>query len=80
MPKYQKKPVIIEAEQFLGERVRGMCNKPFCFLYDTPHVHTIHQNQAVKVEIGDYIIPEPDGEHFYPCKLDIFEDFYTEII
>lgn len=39
-------------------------------------VETIHKGQTVKVEEGDWIIPEPDGEHYYPCKPDIFEKTY----
>ena len=39
-------------------------------------VETIHKGQTVKVEEGDWIIPEPDGEHYYPCKHDIFEKTY----
>ena len=73
MPKYQKKPIIIEAEQYTGETAKGMCVKSSCFLVGIPHVHTAHRNQAVKVEIGDYIITEPNGENFYPCKAEIFE-------
>lgn len=38
-------------------------------------VTTIHGEEA-HVVIGDWIITEPDGEHFYPCKPDIFEAIY----
>ena len=38
-------------------------------------VTTIH-NQDTKVIEGDWIITEPDGEHFYPCKPDIFLKTY----
>ena len=92
MAKYRKKPVVIEAEQYTGygKLVRGMCNSVSCFTRGDypgvvsinekgntePHVHTIHNNQMVLLEIGDWIIPEPDGEHFYPCKPDIFDMTY----
>jgi hypothetical protein len=33
----------------------------------------------VLLEVGDYIIPEPDGEHYYPCKPDIFEKTYERV-
>jgi len=36
-----------------------------------PHVHTAHNNQAVELEDGDWIAPEPDGVHYYPIKPDI---------
>ena len=81
MKKYRKKPVVIEAVQYVeyGKLVEGMCNSRSCYIDDRntePHVHTIHKNQRVNLEIGDWIIPEPDGEHFYPCKPDIFEATY----
>ncbi len=79
MAKYRKKPVVIEAEQFTGDAlVKGICNSVSCFTSGNhkPHVHTIHDNQIVILEVGDYIIPEPDGEHYYPCKPDIFEKTY----
>ncbi len=83
MSKYRKKPVEIEAEQYTeyGWLVKGMCNSRSCYTSgnDKPHVHTIHDNQIVNLEIGDYIIPEPDGEHFYPCKPDIFKQTYDKI-
>lgn len=80
MAKFRKKPVVIEAEQYVeyGELVKGMCNSRSCFAAgnNAPHVHTIHDGQMVLLEIGDWIIPEPDGEHFYPCKPDIFKATY----
>ena len=77
MPRYRKKPVVIEAEQYLGNRyVTGMCESSSCTLWNNPHVHTIHNNQAVILKPGDWVIPEPDGEHFYPCKPDIFAETY----
>jgi hypothetical protein len=83
MAKFIKKPVAIEAVQYIkyGGLVEGMCNSRSCYVdgNDEPHVHTIHNNQLVNLEIGDYIIPEPDGKHFYPCKPDIFnKTYYTE--
>lgn len=81
--KYRKKPLEIEAEQYTvyGKLVKGMCNSVSCFTSgnNQPHVHTIHDNQIVNLEIGDYIIPEPDGIHFYPCKPVIFENTYDKI-
>jgi len=78
--KFRKKPVEIEAEQYTkyGKLVKGMCNSQTCFVSvcNEPHVHTIYNNQIVLLEIGDWIIPEADGEHFYTCKPDIFEQTY----
>ena len=83
MTLFKKLPVIIDAEQYTeyGKLVKGMCNSQSCFTAgnDEPHVHTIHDNQKVNLEIGDWIIPESDGEHFYPCKPVIFEMTYEKV-
>lgn len=80
MSKYRKKPVAIEAVQYVeyGRLVKGMCNSVSCFTCgnNTPHVHTIHEGQMVEIKVGDWIIPEPDGEHYYPCKPNIFGATY----
>lgn len=77
MPKFVARPVVIEAEQFTGAYFpKGLCESRSCFLADKIHVHTTHGKQPVIVEKGDYIIPEPDGNGFYPCKPDIFEAKY----
>lgn len=77
---YRKKPVVIEAVQYTeyGKLVRGMCNSQSCYTAGTtaPHVHTIHEGQIALLAVGDFIIPEPDGKHFYPVKPDIFAATY----
>ena len=84
MALHRKRPVVIDAEQYTeyGKPVRGMCNSQSCYSSgnDSPHVHTIHAGQIVNLEVGDWIIPEPDGEHFYPVKPDIFKDTYEPVI
>lgn len=81
--KYRRISTIIEAEQYLehGKLVNGMCNSTSCYVGGNtkPHVHTIHDNQVVNLEVGDWIIPEPDGEHYYPCKPDIFAKTYEPV-
>jgi hypothetical protein len=44
-----------------------------------PHVHTIHKGQVCFLEDGDWVLPEPDGFHFYPCKPAIFETTHERI-
>lgn len=87
MAKYRKRPVVIEAEQYqpghvtLGVCVPGVCLKglPEGEVY-FPHVHTIHQGgHVVPIEPGDWVIPEPDGIHYYPVKPDIFEATYEPV-
>jgi len=79
MPKFKKKPVVILAEQFKGKFIRGICPYTHDDSIPFPHVHTIHNNQWVLVEIDDWIIPESDGVHFYPCKPDIFAATYEKV-
>ena len=83
MAKYRKKPVVIEAVQYTeyGKFVKGMCNRQSCYAASNcnPHVHTIHDDQMVDLAVGDWIIPEPDGIHFYPCKANIFERTYEQV-
>lgn len=80
---FRKKPVVIKATQYTeyGKLVPGMCNSLSCFTAGNsePHVHTIHGNQKVDLVIGDWVIPEPDGKHFYPCKPDIFAATYEPV-
>ena len=80
MPKFRKKPVVIEAEQFHSVEGRcwphGVCQ---CSLQPCPHLHTIHRDQVVILADGDWVIPESDGEHFYPCKPDIFAATYEAV-
>lgn len=83
MKKFRKKPVEIEAIQYQGQNVKGICHcngriSKMC-TDPLPHVHTIHNDQKVYVKVGDWILPEPDGEHFYPVKPDIFEATYEAI-
>lgn len=84
MAKYRKKPVIVEATQwFPDKKVEGVKDSdPDCYIGGCcygPHVHTIHNNAPVKIEPGDWIITEPDGIHYYPCKPDIFANNYEEV-
>lgn len=75
MAKFRKIPVEIDAEQFDGiNLLNGMS-------YDMggAYVRTIHNNQICYVVAGDWIIPEGDGIHFYPCKNDVFIKTYEPI-
>jgi len=83
MAEFRKIPVIIDAVQYTeyGCSVNGMCNSQSCYTSgnSNPHIHTIHGNQIVNLEVGDWIIPEPDGVHFYPCKPEIFNSIYEKV-
>jgi len=75
--RFRKKPVIVEAEQwFPGKDVAGVR-----FSADEsrdPFVVTIH-NQHAFLRPGDWVITEPDGDHHYPCKPEIFAATYEPV-
>lgn len=76
--KFRKKPIVIEAVQFDGIPANdppGVFRRPEDY---SPFVVTIH-GQRSYLSPGDWIIPEPDGVHYYPCKADIFAATYDPI-
>lgn len=81
MPEYRKKPVVIEAVQYLREDNIFQC-QDFCneMDYDPQtneyYIKTLEGNMLVSK--GDYIIKGVQGE-FYPCKPDIFEATYDKV-
>lgn len=84
MASYRKKPVIVEAYQFFYGRpnIPGVFYPPISpdgktYIGDA-YVVTIH-NQRAYLENGDWVITEPDGEHHYPCKPDIFAKTYEQV-
>ena len=75
MPKFRKKPVVIEAIQYTGDNKHEMRD----FISGN-----IDERQGLSIETlegwlhaspGDWIIKGVNGE-FYPCKPDIFEKTY----
>jgi hypothetical protein len=84
MAKFRKRPVVTTAEQYFnvpnGWPVGVCAGCDELGLSIGPHVHTAHNNQAVELEDGDWIVPEPDGHHYYPIKPDIFGATYEPVI
>lgn len=90
MAKYRKKPVVIDAEQFLVAPDGTPPRLPGMTLWDDVpgeprprdgswgFVVTIH-GQRSHVRHGDWIIPEPDGVHYYPVQPDIFSASYESV-
>ncbi len=79
MPKFRKKPAVIEAIQFTGENIE--------------EISTFINQHGQPYENGDYCIFTLEGDHraipkdwiikgiqgeFYPCKPDIFEATYEK--
>lgn len=82
--RYRKKPVEIEAVQWTGDNlpiiVAFMQKVPQCDLTmgnEKVFINTLEGTMTAS--IGDYIIKGVKGE-FYPCKPDIFEQIYYEVL
>lgn len=75
MPKYRKKPVVIEAVQFnkMGDHPSVVADASSPTGYG---IHTLeHTGIKHEVTLGDWIITGVKGE-VYACKPDIFEATY----
>ena len=87
MARYKKKPVEIEALQFLDDvdRITELSN--FIDNQDVRVSYKDPKNPKLLIEtlegvmeasVGDYVIRGVHGE-FYPCKPDIFNETYEEV-
>lgn len=79
MAEYRKKPVVIEAQQFIINHPEGW---PLGVFKDSESktgysIDTL-EGRALNVEEGDWIITGVKGEK-YPCKPDIFEATYEPV-
>lgn len=79
MPKFRKKPIVVDAEQWLGPQswpMRGVYRDPVLrdFFVITA------QNKEVTLTDGDWVILEKDqpGDKIrsYPCAADVFAETY----
>lgn len=79
MKKFRKRPVVIEAVQYLnsadihefcGEKVKQPMGKDYLI------IRTLEGDMICSV--GDWVIKGINGE-FYPCKPDIFEKTYEKV-
>jgi len=82
--KYRKKPIVIDAIQWHGNKsdlLRFSCELGHLPMYVDFNkdliIHTLEGD--MKANVGDWIIKGVNGE-FYPCKPDIFEKTYEEVI
>ena len=84
MPKFRKKPVVIEAVQFTGDNcivILGFIKSPAIdcpeiHITDCPTIHTLEGDMTCSP--GDWVIKGVQGE-FYPCKPDIFAATYDPV-
>lgn len=86
MPKFRKKPVVIEAEQLRWDNWNRICafvgvpENGVGIDDDAPAIAmTIYTREGHhKADEGDWIIKGVKGE-FYPCKPDIFAMTYDPV-
>ena len=75
--KFRKKPVVIEAQQYvLGCPMKDVCSTSHYGYRGDAHVHTLEG--ILDVQHGDWIIHGIKNE-VYPCKPDIFEATYERV-
>lgn len=87
MKTYRRKPGTVRAVQFDPQGVHKMALPEGVIGIPSPgadnwayegcqfSVTTIH-GQNAEVVAGDFVVLEPDGIHYYPCKPDVFLDRY----
>lgn len=80
--KYRKKPIEIDAVQWTGDnlaelrKLEGFNAAHTCF---GGRLNIKTYEGVMHASVGDYIIKGVQGE-FYPCKPEIFERTYEEVI
>ena len=82
MPKFRKKPIIIEAVQYTGNNIRYITDElnmsENYYRYEDFELYINTLEGKFKADVGDWIIKGIKDE-FYPCKPDIFEMTYETI-
>lgn len=79
MKKFRKKPVVIEAVQFLGdENLQEIIEWMGDVITMGDFMRILTLEGEMTAQRSDWIIKGVKGE-FYPCKPDIFEVTYEEV-
>ena len=84
MPKFMKKPVVIDAEQFTDDNKDRVFNFITCNCCQdrdeegNPTIKIQTLEGIMTAQLGDWIIKGVKGE-FYPCKPDIFTATYEAV-
>ncbi len=77
MPKFRNKPKVIDAEQFTSEAIPPRGVRPFGAGF---FAVTTMQGQNVLVQLGEWIVAESDGKHYYPIADGEFQRLYEFVI
>jgi len=84
--KFRKKPVVIEAIQFIDDSntvlaIQAFMNTHLIVSYKDPlHTKLLIETLegTMEASVNDWVIKGVNGE-FYPCKPDIFEKTYEKV-
>lgn len=80
---YRRKPTTVDAQQFtdVAKPPRGVTIEPTPNAARTTHAAfvTTMQGQKVNVGIGEWIVAESDGVHFYPIADEEFRRIYEPV-
>lgn len=79
--KFRKKPVVIEAERYIGgeesqDKIADFMQCNIAVLGESIIIRTLEGEMEARP--GDWIIKGVNGE-FYPCKPDIFDKTYEAV-
>lgn len=88
--RYRSKPAEIEAIQWTGDNsseVRAFIGNAHASMGGLEHIRDEHtgalwvakSQQWCQVDMGAYVIREPDGSGVYPCAEDIFDGRWEPI-
>lgn len=79
MPLYRRKPTVVDAEQFTDpdNPPRGVIF--FGRLALEPFMVVTMQGRSVPVDVGEWIVAEDDGVHFYPIDDEVFRKLYEAV-
>jgi hypothetical protein len=85
MPKFRKKPIVIEAVRWDGNLTTvealliGSTTEAVEQDLGDPGLYIPTLEGRMKADVGDYVIKGVKGE-IYPCKPDIFESTYDVVL
>ncbi|HEY4037786.1 MAG TPA: hypothetical protein VGM15_03110 [Burkholderiaceae bacterium] len=88
MPKFRKKPIVIEAMQFTGQTASACAIVHWALSEPVNRIKIMHDGTSwieiqtpegtMRADAGDWIIRGVKGE-YYPCKPDIFAATYEPV-
>jgi hypothetical protein len=86
VPKFRKKPIVIEAIQFTGDNVNEIWDRfGAAGIYGPTETNPDHliltttHGDPAPARVGDWVVPDSQPHTFYPIKPDVFEATYEPV-